>query len=64
MCETNAYLMKGDKEELLIDSVILLRPEDGKIYLRNLLGKELSIQAAIKEINFLDHRLVLTVDQT
>lgn len=64
MCETNAYLLKGEKEELFMDSVILLRPEDGKLYLRNLLGKEKSVDAAIKEINFLDHRLVLTLDKT
>jgi predicted RNA-binding protein len=59
MCETNAYILKDDKEELLMDSVILLRPEDGKIYLRGLLGKELYVEADIQEINFLDHRMVL-----
>lgn len=59
MCETNAYILKDDKEELLMDSVILLRPEDGKIYLRGLLGKEMYVEADIQEINFLDHRMVL-----
>lgn len=59
MCETNAYILKDDKEELLMDSVILLRPEDGKIYLRGLLGKEIYVEADIQEINFLDHRMVL-----
>ncbi|MFZ5995359.1 MAG: CooT family nickel-binding protein [Thermodesulfobacteriota bacterium] len=59
MCETTAYILKDDKEELLMDSVIILRPEDGKIYLRGLLGKEMCIEADIQEINFLDHRMVL-----
>ncbi|TSA11408.1 MAG: CooT family nickel-binding protein [Deltaproteobacteria bacterium] len=59
MCETNAYILQDDREELLMDSVILLRPEDGKIYLRSLLGKEKYVEATIQEINFLDHRLVL-----
>ena len=59
MCETNAYILKDDKEELLMDSVIILRPEDGKIYLRGLLGKEMYVEADIQEINFLDHRMVL-----
>ncbi|HEC99759.1 MAG TPA: CooT family nickel-binding protein [Proteobacteria bacterium] len=59
MCETNAYILRDGKEELLMDSVILLRPEDGKIYLRGLLGKEMYVEADIQEINFLDHRMVL-----
>lgn len=62
MCETHAYILDEGRETLLMDSVILLQPEGSKIYLRNLLGKEKTIKARIKEINFLDHRLVLTID--
>ena len=27
MCEANAYLMRGDEEELFMESVDILRPE-------------------------------------
>lgn len=64
MCETHAYVVQNGQEELIMDSVVLLRPENGQIYLRNLMGKETAVRGKIKEINFLDHRLVLTVDQT
>ncbi|MDZ4384494.1 MAG: CooT family nickel-binding protein, partial [Nitrospirota bacterium] len=34
MCEASVYLLKDDKEELFLDSVDILEPqEDGKIYM-------------------------------
>lgn len=33
MCEANAYLMKGNEEELFMESVDILRPEREGVYL-------------------------------
>jgi L-rhamnose mutarotase len=38
MCEANAYIYQDGKEELYLESVDIMRPEEGKIYLRNLFG--------------------------
>lgn len=59
MCETDVYIVKDNEKQLVMDSVVILRPEDGKIYLRSLLGKEEYVEATIQEINFLDHHLLL-----
>ena len=59
MCETNAYLLKEGKEELILEDVSILRPEGGELHLQNIFGEQKRIKARIKEMNLIDHRLVL-----
>lgn len=59
MCETNAFLVSGSEEELLLDNVDIIRPEDGRVYLRNLFGEEKLIEGNIREISLSRHRIVL-----
>jgi predicted RNA-binding protein len=59
MCEANAYLGKGNKEELVLEDVMILRPEEGEIYLQNIFGEQKRVKARIKEMNLVDHRIIL-----
>lgn len=59
MCETNAYLYDDGKEELFLDNVDTVRPEDGGLVLRNLFGEEKRLQGRIREIALMKHRIVL-----
>jgi len=59
MCEANAYIYKDGKEELYLESVDILRPEEGKILLKNLFGEQKVFDGDIKEISLLKHRIVL-----
>jgi len=59
MCEANAYVYKDGKEELYLESVDIMRPEEGKIYLRNLFGEQKVFEGEIKEISLLMHKIVL-----
>ena len=59
MCEANAYIYKDGKEELYLENVDLLRPEDGKIVLKNLFGEQKVFDGDIKEISLLKHKIVL-----
>ncbi len=59
MCETNVYIAGDGGEELYLDNVDILRPEDGGIYLKNLFGQEKLFEGSIKEINLSKHRIVL-----
>jgi predicted RNA-binding protein len=59
MCEANAYLGKGNKEELVLEDVMILRPEEGEIYLQNIFGEQKRVRARIKEMNLVDHRIIL-----
>ncbi len=59
MCEANAYLLKGDKEELLMERVDKVIPQNGEVYLESIWGQRKTIAAVIKELNLVDHRIIL-----
>lgn len=59
MCESHAYVLRGGAEEKILDDVILLKPEDGSILLRNLFGDEVRIRGRVEEIRFMDHKILL-----
>lgn len=59
MCEANAYIFKDGSEELYLENVDVMRPEEGKIFLKNLFGEQKVFEGQIKEISLLRHRIVL-----
>jgi predicted RNA-binding protein len=59
MCEANAYLTKQGSEELILESIMILRPEGDRIYLQNIFGEQKWIKGRIKEMNLVEHRIVL-----
>jgi predicted RNA-binding protein len=59
MCETNVYIEKDGKEELYLENVDVLKPEDGKIFMKNLFGEQKTFEGLIKEISLNTHRIVL-----
>ena len=59
MCEANAYLLKEGKEELILEDLMILRPEQEVIYLQNIFGEQKRIKARIKEMNLVEHRVIL-----
>lgn len=59
MCELNAYIKKADKEELFLENVDLIRPEENKIYLKTMFGEERTFQGRIKEIQALKRKIIL-----
>jgi len=60
MCETNVYIEKENgMEELYLENVDILRPQKGKIYLRNLFGEQKIFEGSIKEISLTKHKIVL-----
>ncbi len=61
MCQSNAYLLNSSgSEKLLMEDVSLITPlEDGGIELVGLFGDRLTVQATLKEMDLLKHRIVL-----
>lgn len=59
MCEANAYIYKDGKEELYLENVDIMKPEEGKIFLRNLFGEQKVFEGAIKEVSLVKRRIVL-----
>lgn len=60
MCEANAYLIrKNGKEELVLGDLNVLRPEGKELFLQNIFGEQKRIEARLKEIDLLAHKIIL-----
>lgn len=59
MCESNAYILKEGKEELVLEDISIIRPEPEGLYLQNIFGEQKRIRARIREMNLVDHRIIL-----
>ncbi len=60
MCEANAYILRKDgKEELVLGDLNVLRPEGKEFFLQNIFGEQKRIQARLKEIDLLAHKVLL-----
>lgn len=60
MCESSAWMIRGeDDEELLLEDVIMMKPEGSKFILTNILGEKREIEAVLDRIDLLHHRILL-----
>ena len=61
MCEANAYIVNQEGEEdLLLADVDLIEPQDdGKIRLISIYGEQKVLNARIKSMSLVNHRVVL-----
>jgi predicted RNA-binding protein len=59
MCEANAYFLRDDKEELILNSVDLVQPQDdGGFLLVDIFGTQKIVKGKIKQMNLVDHKIV------
>jgi predicted RNA-binding protein len=59
MCEAAAFIIRDGKEELILDSVDLLEPDNGNIRLVNIFGEQKIVSAKIKQLSLVNHRIIL-----
>ncbi|GAW93075.1 CooT family nickel-binding protein [Calderihabitans maritimus] len=59
MCEANAYLFENGREELLLEQVDKVIPQQGEIILENIFGQRKIVKAKIKEMALVDHKIIL-----
>jgi predicted RNA-binding protein len=59
MCEANAYIFRDDKEELILESVDLVTPNnDGGFLLIDIFGTQKSVKGKLKQMNLVDHKII------
>ena len=58
MCEANAYLIQGGKEELVMESVDIVEPQGEDSWrLVGIFGDQRIIKGRIKMMNLVDHKI-------
>lgn len=60
MCQSTAYSLTADGEQMIMENVSDLKIQQGKIYLTNLLGQRKTIYGIIKEIKMMDHKILIS----
>ncbi len=59
MCDLKAFIRKNDREELLLESVNLIRAEKGEVVVRNLFGEERRVRGEVREVSLAKNRLLV-----
>ena len=59
MCESNVYILKDGREELVLESVDVLENQEGKVRLVSMFGEEEKIKARVKTLSLVDHKIIL-----
>jgi predicted RNA-binding protein len=59
MCQSTAYILKGDKEEEVMTDIASIIPEGTTLRLISLFGEEKKVEASIEQINLLGHKILL-----
>ena len=59
MCQSNAYIIKDGKEEMILSDIISIKPTENRLLLTNLFGEEEAIEASIEEVDLLHHKIKL-----
>ena len=59
MCEANAYMIKGEEEEMIMEAVDTVEPEDGGIKLTSIFGEQKFLKARIHSLSLVDHKVFL-----
>ncbi|RJQ31342.1 MAG: CooT family nickel-binding protein [Actinobacteria bacterium] len=59
MCEAHVFLVSDNKEDEIMENCVLIKPDGNKLLLVDLFGAQKFVEAKIKEVQLLDHKVVL-----
>ena len=59
MCEANAYLLKDSGEELVMEAVDTVEPDEKGIRLISIFGDQKFLKARIHSLNLVEHKVFL-----
>lgn len=62
MCEANVYIERDGKEELLLESVYILRPEGDRIFMVNIFGEQRTVKGRLKRLDLAKERILIEGD--
>ena len=58
MCDSSAYIMDQGEERLLLEHIDYLESSANEIRLVNIFGEEKKINAKLKRLSLLDHKII------
>jgi predicted RNA-binding protein len=59
MCEANAYILQDNTEQLILESVDLVKPQDDDGFLLvDIFGTQKIVRGRLKQMNLVDHKII------
>jgi predicted RNA-binding protein len=55
----NAYLLKDGEEELFLEAVDKVEPDNGELRLTSIYGEQKTVQGTITRLSLIDHRVII-----
>lgn len=59
MCEANVFLIANGSEQEIMKEVLSLEIDGTRVVMGDLLGNQQDVQAKVKSINFINHKVIL-----
>ncbi len=59
MCEAAVFFDREGKLEKVMDDVVEMRPEEGKLLLVDVFGEQKLVSARISRVDLMDHQVIL-----
>lgn len=59
MCEANAYIIRQNGEELVMEAVDIMENEDGVLKMRNIFGEQKVVKGVIRKMALVEHKIVI-----
>ena len=59
MCEANAYLLKEDTAELIMEAVDTVEPEGEGLKLTSIFGEQKFLRARIHSLSLVNHKIFI-----
>jgi predicted RNA-binding protein len=59
MCESKVYLLKNGEETLLMEDVVKIEVDGGKVILQGLLGEKMEVEGRITLMDMRSHKILL-----
>lgn len=63
MCEAVVYIEREGIQEKLMDDVVEVKPEGGKLVLVDVFGDQKVVSARIREVRLMEHEIFLVEKQ-
>ncbi len=60
MCEAVVYIEREGRRDRVMEDVVEVRPEGGKLLLVDVFGEQKVVSACIKEAHLMEHEIFLT----
>lgn len=59
MCEANAYLLRDGKEELFLEALDKVEPDNGSLRLTSIYGEQKFVKGRITHLSLVNHRVII-----